>query len=194
MYNCIVETKGEFGLLNSNGDDIRHNRPTLTLQTTFIEQRLLRGDIRVLARNLPRTSTDAEFEQVLKDSKDDVKLAVAAFCGLYNQDVGGDKFEDDAEVESEEAKAARLADEATKEKEAAEDKEEKRKAKEAAKEAAKAKEAEDKAAADAEAAKAKEAEEAAKANPPAPAETKPEDNKPLAQIAGFKPLNPEHKG
>lgn len=130
VYNCIVQTTGHFGLLNSNGDDIKHNRPTLTRQSQFIDQRLHRGDLKILARNLPKTCTDAEFEDVYHSSKGNAKLAAQAFCALFGQDTDGTPIEVETETTAQRKAREKAEKEAKKQADEAEAAEIERKAKE----------------------------------------------------------------
>lgn len=93
IMKSIVETTGNFGLLNTNGDYIEATRPSVTKSTIFIEQRLVRGDLKVLAKDLPKEAEDADFVKFLEDSKGDVKLAVEAFCATFGRNAAGEAVE-----------------------------------------------------------------------------------------------------
>lgn len=87
----IVETSGNFGLLNTDRGHINSRRPSVALYTQFVEAEIGTGRLRLFAKGLPDSAKDSDFAQVLKDSKD-VKVAVTAFCALFGLDVAGDKL------------------------------------------------------------------------------------------------------
>lgn len=86
---CIVETKGDFTYLNTNGDAIHHFRPTVTLMTGFIQNKLHDGVIRSLASNLPKTADDEVFAAIFAEVKDK-EMAVKSFCAMLGVDPSGD--------------------------------------------------------------------------------------------------------
>jgi len=105
VMKCIVETTGMFLLVNTNGEEVRATRPSVVTNTNFIETRLQKEQLKILARGLPDSATDAEFKEFLKASPDDVKLAVASFCGKFGLTIDGDKadFADQAHEEHQKA-------------------------------------------------------------------------------------------
>ena len=96
---CIVETTGEFMLLNiPTMEEIPADRPAVVFLTPFIDVRINRKELKVLARDLPKHASDEDFAEVFNTMKDDKKAAVAAFCAEYGIDVEGNKL-DEMEVE-----------------------------------------------------------------------------------------------
>jgi len=89
---CIVETTGSFMLLNSTGEEINANRPSVVVHTDFVdEQQTSRPkQLNILASGLPLDATDAEFEKFLKDSNDDEALAIESFCAAHGVDIKGE--------------------------------------------------------------------------------------------------------
>lgn len=132
IMKCIVETTGNFGLINTNGEYIESYRPTVTKQTIFIEQKLVRGDLKVLAKALPKDANDADFLKFYEDSKKSVPLSVEAYCATFGRNAAGELIESINETATEKKK--RLQKEATdlKEKEAFDKAQKEREEKEAA--------------------------------------------------------------
>lgn len=110
----IVETKGNFMLLNSNGEEIDSNRPSVAKYTPFIDARIHRGDLRSLATGLPLEASDKEFAKALKESMKDAKtdqekrdaqkLAVTSYCAEFGIDPTGEEIEIETETDLEEGK------------------------------------------------------------------------------------------
>lgn len=168
MTKCIVETTGEFGLVNNDYSAIHSHRPTVTRKTQLVEIKIAERQLRMLASTLPDQANDEDFYKVWLDSDKDAKLAVAAYCGEFGVDAHGDEIEteNDPAKEAAEKAAAEAAAKQAEEEEAARKAQEEADAKEAAekaeKDAADKKAAEDaaaKAAADKEAADKKAAED-----------------------------------
>lgn len=99
MKRCIVQTKGDFVLLNTTGEAIESHRPTVVAMTSFVETRLQKDELKVFARHLPREATDEEFREFLKESENDVELAVNSFCAKFGINPDGENL--DVELENE---------------------------------------------------------------------------------------------
>ena len=100
MKKCIVEPKASVTLLNTNGDAIHHNRPTLTTMTQFIESKLQDGTIRVLARHLPKEASDAKFHVTYKELEGNSKQAVHAYCAEFGLTPDGEELETEIDLEN----------------------------------------------------------------------------------------------
>jgi membrane protein involved in colicin uptake len=148
----IVETTGSFMLLNSNREEIDSNRPSVVTHTPFVDIRINKKELKVLARNLPKEASDDDFFEVFVEMERDAKAAVEAYCAELGVTIDGDERDDITETETAkqkaEAEAKAKAEAEAKEAKAKEEAE--LKAKEEAEAKAKA-EAEEKAKADAEA-------------------------------------------
>ena len=95
----IAKTTGPFALLDSlTRDLLEEHTPSLVTMTNFIESRIAKGEIKVLASNLPNDADPEEFKTFLQDSGN-VTLAVASFVS---------KFEDQSGREALEARAREL--------------------------------------------------------------------------------------
>ena len=113
---CIVETTGDFMLLNSTFEEISAQRACVTTMTPFVDIRINKKELRVLARNLPRNANDEDFNVVLNAMKDEdanyctaeqSKDAAAAYCAEFGLDVDGQDLEA-TEIETKAQKKARL--------------------------------------------------------------------------------------
>lgn len=80
MTKSIVETSGKFMLINADNSEIHHDRPTLTKHTTFVDECIASGRLKLFATSLPETASDADFFKTWKEAKGDRKLAVEAYC------------------------------------------------------------------------------------------------------------------
>lgn len=163
MTKVIVQTTGQFGLLNSNGEVIHADRPTVTRHTQFVDHEVGNNQLEVLVKGLPDTACDADLQAVLKDCMDEkdktlnVELAVEAYVSTLGEIEQAP--EDNSEAEAVAAAAAqKLADQKAADQKAADEKAA------ADKKAADEKAAADKAAADQEAADKKAAEDKAAAD------------------------------
>lgn len=91
---CIVETRGDFTMLNVTGETIHSHRPTLVIMTPFIEEAIHEKKLRSLATSIPAKAEDNDFRQVYLDSKKDKELAVKSFCAAHGVDVQGDPLDE----------------------------------------------------------------------------------------------------
>lgn len=109
QMKCIVETKGDLSLLTPTFEDIKHDRPTVVPHSTFIDVKLNEGQLKILARDLPKEASDEDFKQVYKELESDTKQAVAAYCSEFGKDPTGIE-RDDLEGEAAKKKAEEEAD------------------------------------------------------------------------------------
>lgn len=93
---CIIQPKDNKTMLNSNGEAIHHNRPTLVTFTQFVEQKLAEGTVDIFAKQLPSKATDNEFKEYIIGSKGDIPLAISAYCSSLGVDTEGKAVEQDA--------------------------------------------------------------------------------------------------
>lgn len=89
---CIVETSGDFGLLNTNKDFIEAHRPTVTEFTSFVEERIGNGEVSLLARGLPDEALDADFVTFFNEAEGDTPLAVESFCAALGVNTTGQEL------------------------------------------------------------------------------------------------------
>ena len=91
MTKCIVETTGEFGLVNNDYSAIHSHRPTVTRKTQLVEVKVADRQLRMLASTLPDQANDEDFLTVLNEVGD-TKLAVSAYCSEFGIDNQGDEI------------------------------------------------------------------------------------------------------
>ena len=94
VKKCIVEPVGPFTLLNTTGETIHHHRPSVTTMTSFIEERLYDGVLKVKARNLPFEASDDAFKECLKACEGKKNMAIMAFCSEFGLNPQGESLED----------------------------------------------------------------------------------------------------
>lgn len=82
MRYMLVETTGDFMLVDPNGQAIQSHRPSVVVSTGFVQSRMALDQIRWLG-DLPERATDAEFEKTFKDADGDGLLATASFLNEY---------------------------------------------------------------------------------------------------------------
>lgn len=90
---CIVETRGEIGLLSPHGESIIYGRPALVYMSEFVEIKLQEKQLKVLAREIPASAENAEWLKHWRSCNKDMKLAVDSFCALFGQDKDGSPIE-----------------------------------------------------------------------------------------------------
>lgn len=90
----LVETTGEFGLLNTNSEEISASRPSVVTVTDFIEGRTAKGDLKILGK-LNDKADDIEFMALCREYTTyptkgkiaapvvDHAAAVGAFLSIY---------------------------------------------------------------------------------------------------------------
>lgn len=63
---------------------LEQSPPRVVPWSVFFEARTGRGQIKILANDLPNEASDEEFQEFLKDSKDET-LAVASFVSVFEE-------------------------------------------------------------------------------------------------------------
>lgn len=99
-----------------------HERPTVATVTSLLEQRLAKGDFKVLVSNLSDEATDKELARFLKESGEDQQLALDSFESTFSavaerrrvvetekEKAEREKAEQDAKEKAEKAEADRKA-------------------------------------------------------------------------------------
>ena len=90
MKKCVVITTGNFGLLSPLKEVIHaHGALTCVFDSPFIRTKLSDGSLELVAKNLPEEATDADLQQCVKESENNLPLALEAFCSLYGVDLEG---------------------------------------------------------------------------------------------------------
>lgn len=83
MKIIIISANPKHGLLNGQ-EWVAGHRPAVTTHTPLLEQRMAKGDFKLLIGNLSDEATDAELVEFLKNSDQDRELALAAFESRYS--------------------------------------------------------------------------------------------------------------
>jgi hypothetical protein len=80
--NILVETTGQFGLLDSESwTSIPHDRPALVRATNFIASRAACGQLKILLQDVPEDIKDEHWVKLW----DEAKTAEAAVKALENK-------------------------------------------------------------------------------------------------------------
>lgn len=80
----LVQTTGAFSLIDPiTGDDVMRRRPSVVRSSTFIGDRVARGQIKVFSNELSDDVTDQVFADWLKESDGNIDLAVASFVEAH---------------------------------------------------------------------------------------------------------------
>ena len=79
MKKVIAKTSGAFELFDLGTKVTLSVSPSLVPWTHFLEARAGRGEVEVLANNLPMSADPAEWLEFLAECKDDLDLAIASF-------------------------------------------------------------------------------------------------------------------
>lgn len=84
MIKLLAETKGSFQLhdLAHKGQRIQARRPSVVENSHFIQDRIGRGQVRVIAELKPE-ATDEDFVGYRKESGGDDQLAIDAFLAEF---------------------------------------------------------------------------------------------------------------
>lgn len=85
MIKILAETKGAFQLndmAHHAGQRLRSHRPGVVENTHFIQDRIGRGQIRVISELKPE-ATDSDFVGYVKESDGDMQLAIDAFLAEF---------------------------------------------------------------------------------------------------------------
>lgn len=80
----IVKVTGAFMLIDPQTKDYIEERPHVVTWTQFLEARTGKGQIKILAANLPDEASDIEFQRYL-DEAEDVDLAVASYVSSFEE-------------------------------------------------------------------------------------------------------------
>lgn len=76
---AIVETTSNIMLVDAGTKEfLPEDRPAVMTMTQFLQSRIGKGDVRVLAADLPADANDADFEGYLQESENE-ELAIAAY-------------------------------------------------------------------------------------------------------------------
>ncbi|RWN60209.1 hypothetical protein [Mesorhizobium sp.] len=88
MIKLLAETKGSFQLhdLAHKGQRIHARRPSVVENSHFIQDRIGRAQVRIIAELKPE-ATDAEFIGYMKESDGDMQLAIDAFLAEFGTEV-----------------------------------------------------------------------------------------------------------
>lgn len=78
----IAKTTGPFELLNTNKEFLTAEKPHVVTETQFIVQRAAKGQVKILANELPAEASDEEFQDYLKDAENE-DLAVASYVSKF---------------------------------------------------------------------------------------------------------------
>ena len=83
MKRLLIETTGSFMLIDyaAGGVQIEAHRPTVADSTSFVQDRIARGQISVLGE-VNKDATNEAFLETLENSKD-VQMAVDAFLAEF---------------------------------------------------------------------------------------------------------------
>jgi hypothetical protein len=82
----IVETTGDHMLIHvKTGESIHAHRPSVAEDDEFLHYQVGLRHLRILARDLPSTVTDAEWAIWLKECDGDMDLAIASFVSSFEK-------------------------------------------------------------------------------------------------------------
>lgn len=115
----LVKTTGSFMFVDpNNGAEVSPTRASVVSNTGFIQERVARGELKVLCNTLRDESTDKEFQHFYDESSGDTQLAIDSFIAAYGQepevDVEREKAKEELAKAAAEAKAKAEAEEAAK--------------------------------------------------------------------------------
>lgn len=87
MIKLLAETKGSFQLLDlgHHGQSIKARRPSVVVNSNFVQDRIGRNQVRVIAE-LKDEATDEEFASYLRESDGDIALAVDSFISEFGKE------------------------------------------------------------------------------------------------------------
>jgi hypothetical protein len=83
MSLSLVETIGDFQLIDDTRQHIPANRPAVVEMGHFFQARALIGQLRLVQAELKPTATDAEFLTYWRESDGDRDLAIASFVSAF---------------------------------------------------------------------------------------------------------------
>ncbi len=101
----LVETTGDFMLIDPDGTQIRHDGYSVVKHSPFIQERVVAGQIRTVAE-VNDEATDTDWLDYVKDSDGDLDLALASFVSTYPTE-GKKKKEEPVEAPSESSQTKR---------------------------------------------------------------------------------------
>ncbi|TPJ51676.1 MULTISPECIES: hypothetical protein [unclassified Mesorhizobium] len=84
MIKLLAETKGSFQLhdLAHKGQRIHARRPSVVENSHFIQDRIGRGQVRIIAELKPE-ATDEDFVAYVKEAEGDMQFAIDAFMAEF---------------------------------------------------------------------------------------------------------------
>lgn len=89
----LVETVGDFQLMDADPFQIMHfNRPTVVVRSVFVEQRILTGQLRVLAQ-LADTASDEDWMEHSKEAGDDRDYSVESYKSQHKLPKGAPELQ-----------------------------------------------------------------------------------------------------
>jgi len=87
----IAQTTGQFDLLDPHTlREVSYDRPYCIKPTVFIDQRAARGDVKIIATDLPDEASDELWASYLAESQGDLDLAVASFKSAFEPKDAGE--------------------------------------------------------------------------------------------------------
>lgn len=79
----LIETKGAFMLMDPQTNQlVPENRPCVVRSTTFLEERIAKGHLTLVAADIPEEATDVEFEAYWVEN---AEIAVEAFLSKFDE-------------------------------------------------------------------------------------------------------------
>jgi hypothetical protein len=82
-------------------EEIPSQRASVTSQTPFVDTKINKKEVKILARGLPRQASDADFKEVLMEMEGDEKAAAAAYCAEFGLTIDGEELEEMEKTEEE---------------------------------------------------------------------------------------------
>lgn len=76
-------TENGFMLMLGGGEFLHSHRPSVVTYDDFLNTKVVRGQVKVLEKDLPDEASDAEFEKTLNASSGDKELAVSSFVSTF---------------------------------------------------------------------------------------------------------------
>lgn len=86
----LVETSGDFMLYDIGTKSyIPHNRPAVIEVTPFISERIGKGELNIIAHNIPEEAKDSDYEEYVKEYSGDTAAATASYLSMFGLDERG---------------------------------------------------------------------------------------------------------
>ncbi len=86
----LVETSGNFMLFDgATKTYIQHDRPTVAEVSSFLSERIGKGEVLIIAQNLPEAANDADYGQIVKEFEGDTAAATASYMSMFGLDEHG---------------------------------------------------------------------------------------------------------